>query len=127
MPDDVDQPDGSPAPGEPTKRPPIPRWRRFASRLTAVTCVLYALGAVSVWLTFHYLGESWWPATFLMFSPRWIWGLPLPLVLLLSALFRPRAIGVPLFTGILVLIGLMGFSIPWRSAMNPTRGTHTIR
>ncbi len=116
-----------PREAEETPHPRISRWRQFASRALGVICVLYALGAIAVWLIFHFAGESWWPATFLMFSPRWIWGLPLPVVLVLSAVYRPRAIWVPLFTGILVLVGLMGFSVPWRAAMTPNRGTHTVR
>jgi len=110
-----------------TDAPAVARWWRIASGVTGVVCVLYALGAIAVWLMFHYVGESWWPATFLMFSPRWIWGLPLPVVLVLSGMFRRRAIWVPLATGVLVLVGLMGFSVPWRAAMSPSRGTHTVR
>lgn len=112
---------------EPPPRATASRWKKAASRFVGVICVLYALGAIVVWMMFHFLGESWWPATFLMFSPRWIWGLPLPLVLLLSALFRPKAIWVPLLTGVLVLVGLMGFCVPWRVAMTGRAGANTVR
>jgi endonuclease/exonuclease/phosphatase (EEP) superfamily protein YafD len=109
------------------RRAPLPRWKRIASGWVGALCVLYALGAIAIWLMFRFVGESWWPATFLLFSPRWIWAVPLPVVLPLAGIFRRKSIWVPILTGVLVLIGLMGFSIPWRAAISPSRGPNAVR
>lgn len=61
------------------------------------------------------LSDKWWPATVLLFGPRWILLLPLFVLLPLSAL-RDRALVPPLLlAGGLLLGPVVGFQMNWRS------------
>jgi len=59
------------------------------------------------------LSDRWWPATILLFGPRWVLLLPLS-VLLPLALFTDRPLIPPLALAGLIVIGpVMGFQIGW--------------
>jgi hypothetical protein len=63
------------------------------------------------------LGDHWWPATVLLFGPRWILLLPLGALLPL-AFFRDRPLIPPLILAGLIVIGpVMGFQTGWRSLL----------
>jgi len=100
--------------------------RRCAGATAIALCIAYAVVTVGVWLTLRAAGESWWPATFLLFSPRWVWALPLAGLLPLTLVFRPRWAWLPLATGLVVIFGLMGMCLPWRQVF-PAGGSHTVR
>jgi endonuclease/exonuclease/phosphatase family metal-dependent hydrolase len=71
----------------------------------------YVAFIVFLWLFLYSAGDWWWPATMLLFAPRWFVALP---VLLLSpyALLRDRRSLIPLITGgLVVAVPLMGFTI----------------
>ena len=94
--------------------------RRAASRKWVDRAVWWGtLGFIGVamisWILVGGLGDRWWPATVLLFGPRWI--LILPLVLLLPlTIWRDRALLLPLFlAGLLVLGPVIGFETGWRS------------
>src|SRR5262249_46931367 len=55
----------------------------------------------------------WWPATLLMFLPRWVWGVPLVFLALAALWLRPRALLIVLAGAGVVAWPLMGLSIPW--------------
>lgn len=121
--DRIEQPQTADDPIRPSTSP----WRRRASTLALVLCIFYALGAIGLWLFLRLEGDSWWPATFLLFSPRWIWIVPLLLVLPLTILFRRRWAWLAAATGFFVLFQLMGFCIPWRTAFAHASGKGTVR
>lgn len=124
--DDADEPfREEPAAAAPVAKPR--RRRRFGRFLATAFCLLYAIGAVAIYALFRVEGETWWPATFLLFSPRWLWAVPLPLAMLLVLAFRPRFIWFPLLTGAFVLFGLMGFCLPWRTVLTGARGNSVVR
>lgn len=103
--------------------PARPRWLRAAARVTTTLCVLYILWIVGALLVMRLAGERWWFATLLLFSPRWIWAAPLVLLLPLSLWFR-RRMAIPVaMTGAVVLFAIIGFRVPWRSAL-PAPATH---
>jgi endonuclease/exonuclease/phosphatase (EEP) superfamily protein YafD len=61
------------------------------------------------------LGDRWWPATVLLFGPRWILILPLIGLLPLAAI-KDRALLTPLLLSGVLLVGpVMGFHTGWRS------------
>ena len=60
-------------------------------------------------------GDAWWPATVLLFVPRWPLLLPAPLLGIVVGLIRPRLL-VPLTLGALISLGpAMGYRLGWRS------------
>jgi len=67
--------------------------------------------------------DLWWPATLLLFSPRWVAALPLVLLLPAAGLLRRRALG-PLLAAFVVVAGpVMGFCIPWQRLLSdPPQG-----
>jgi vancomycin resistance protein VanJ len=75
----------------------------------AVCSWLSLVATHAVWL-FVYLGDLWWPATLLMFSPRWLLALPLSLLILAAAWWRRRSLGILLLALLLLLGPVMGFA-----------------
>jgi endonuclease/exonuclease/phosphatase (EEP) superfamily protein YafD len=57
-----------------------------------------------------------------MFAPRWVFALPLALLLILAAIMRSRSVGVVLVCGLVVGWPVMGFNVPWPQL---TRGNPT--
>jgi len=89
------------------------RWRHL--RVALGVCVWLYLGAlVAVWALMYAAGDRWWLATLVLFGPRWVWGLPLAvLVPAVVAWRRWRWLG-PLAASALILGGpLMGLCVPW--------------
>lgn len=83
----------------------------------AVCCWLYLLIVLAAWVLLHF-GDLWWPATLLMFSPRWLLATPsLPLAFA-ALLWRRRLLAVVLLALLLVLGPIMGFQVPWRAAVS---------
>jgi endonuclease/exonuclease/phosphatase (EEP) superfamily protein YafD len=64
-------------------------------------------------LCFRYLSDRFWPATILLYMPRWLWLIPL-LVLLPLSIRRRKVWIIPVLTGVFILGPLMGFNVPWR-------------
>jgi endonuclease/exonuclease/phosphatase (EEP) superfamily protein YafD len=80
--------------------------RRSLWRASLTWCV----AAIIAWPFLHGLGDRWWPATVLLFGPRWVLLLPLVLLVPLALVILPRAL-VPLLGGGVVLAGpVMGFA-----------------
>jgi hypothetical protein len=48
-------------------------------------------------------GDRWWLATMMLFGPRWVYGLPLVL-LVTAAAIRPRRLLWPLVAGAIVVV-----------------------
>jgi vancomycin resistance protein VanJ len=66
--------------------------------------------AVIIWTQ----GDVWWPATVLLFGPRWLFLLPAIPVALAALLIRPRLL-IPIAAALLIALGpLMGFRTGWR-------------
>jgi endonuclease/exonuclease/phosphatase family metal-dependent hydrolase len=82
-------------------------------RKTAWLSWLYVAALLAVWALLANWGDAWWPATVVMFLPRWIWGVPLFVLALLAALLRPRLLGVLLIGAVVVVWPLMGLCVPW--------------
>jgi vancomycin resistance protein VanJ len=98
------------------KELPLPKrgWRRRAERLIAICSWFYLLTVLTLWIGLLTAADLWWPATLLLFSPRWLLLLP-PVPFLLAAVLRPRLL-VPLVATLVLVAGpLMGFCVPWQS------------
>lgn len=86
---------------------------------------LVVLGGVALLL--WRWGDDWWPATVLMFAPRWPWALPL-LPLLAWALWRQRRQVPVLLAGVLVwALGVQNLNLPWPGTWWPPARTGQLR
>ncbi|HEX6643099.1 MAG TPA: endonuclease/exonuclease/phosphatase family protein [Gemmatimonadales bacterium] len=82
-------------------------------RITWRVSIAWTVAAVLTWPFLYGLGDRWWPATVLLFGPRWVLLLPLALLVPLALVLLPRAL-VPLAGGALVVAGpVMGFRAGW--------------
>jgi vancomycin resistance protein VanJ len=105
-------------------RPASAAWTRRAAWLGAVAYLAFALGsAVLLWS----LSDRWWPATVLLFGPRWTLLLPLAL-LIPTALLWDRPLLAPLvLAGLLILGPVMGLRTGWRTLLPGGEGDGAIR
>lgn len=88
-------------------------------RAVAICSWLYSPVVLSAWALIE-AGDSCWPATLLMFAPRWFLALPLIPLLLLAAWRRRRSLPLLFVMFLLVAGPIMGFGIPWRSMTSAT-------
>lgn len=86
--------------------------KKRGARLVRWLCVLYLLAALACW-GLLYFGDAWWPATFLLFAPRWLLAVPLAALAPLAAWRRPSSLLVLLAAGVVVFGPVMGLVIPW--------------
>jgi endonuclease/exonuclease/phosphatase (EEP) superfamily protein YafD len=83
----------------------------------------YLAGLIAIWLAFRFAGDRWWALMPLQYGPRWVWGLPLIMLVPASLLLRRKLLWVDLAAAIIFLFPLMGFCIPWRTAGGRGGGT----
>jgi endonuclease/exonuclease/phosphatase (EEP) superfamily protein YafD len=113
----------TPADAQPTPEPPQPPRRRLRLRLALSRALTLLSGAylvlvVAVWLTLRFAADRWWGGTLLMFGPRWVWGLPLALLVPMALLLRRWRLLVPLaFCATLWLGPVSGLCVPWRRVL----------
>lgn len=95
---------------EPKPRPPR------SARILAILVALYVAGLLAAWVMLNVLSDVWWPATVLLFSPRWPFALPLA-VLVPAAIRLDRRLLAPLGVAALVVVfPVMGFCFSFRGA-----------
>ena len=86
---------------------------RQAGWFLPTLCVLNAIVALAFWLLIRYAADRWWPATVLLYTPRW--PLLVPLLVLVPWAWRTRRrwLWLPVLTGLFVLFPFMDFNVPW--------------
>jgi endonuclease/exonuclease/phosphatase (EEP) superfamily protein YafD len=72
---------------------------------------LYALAVLGCWLSLRYAGDRFWPATVLLFAPRWPMALPLILLAPMAIFIRRRSLWVLSAVALLIAWPIMGFKI----------------
>jgi vancomycin resistance protein VanJ len=81
--------------------------------LTALALVGSAVTAILFWR----LADVWWPATGLLFGPRWVLLAPIPFLVVVAAV-RDRALLAPLAVAGAIIVGpVMGFQTGWRALL----------
>lgn len=75
----------------------------------------------------RYEGDRWWPATLLLFGPRWVWATPLVLLLPLAVIFRRRSLLVLCTSAVVVIGPIMGLCLPWGRVLGGASGGSTLR
>lgn len=84
--------------------------------------VLYLAAVAGAWIALRELGDRWWPATLLLFGPRWALGLPL-LALVPLALSTRRGALIPLAAAAAIVVGpIMDLSLGGLLLAAPRRG-----
>jgi endonuclease/exonuclease/phosphatase (EEP) superfamily protein YafD len=99
------------------------RWGRLMTQISW----LYVGAILATLIVVHTGGDRWWPATLLMFSPRWVFVFPLVMFLPIVIFARRRALW-PLGIGLAVILGpLMGLCLPWRPLIGLSLAQQRIR
>jgi endonuclease/exonuclease/phosphatase family metal-dependent hydrolase len=97
--------------------------RTRASRRVTVLCGLYVAWLLALWALLQQAADDWWPATVLMYMPRWVWAVPLLLLGMAAVWVRPQLFWLLLAGGIVVVWPVMGLCIPWsRLVAEPPAG-----
>jgi endonuclease/exonuclease/phosphatase (EEP) superfamily protein YafD len=103
-------------------RKPVARWSALTMQLSWAYFAASVLLAAILWG----LGDRWWVATILLFIGRWIFLLPLAVLVPAAFAFRRRAI-VPLsFATLVILDPVMGLRTGWRAWL-PRQAGGSIR
>jgi len=106
-----------------------PRWLqalRGAQRALTAACWANLVAVTVGWAGVYLLGDRWWLATVMLFSPRWLWAVPGLVLLALAVLFHRWAL-LPLVAAlVVVLFGPMGLSLPWRPLGGSGRAPLTV-
>jgi endonuclease/exonuclease/phosphatase (EEP) superfamily protein YafD len=90
------------------------RWRGKAGAAVGLLSWLYLAAALHLWLLLWAAPGPWWLATFLRYSPAWVWAFPAACLVPAALLLRRRAL-LPVLAGLVVVVGpVMGFCLPWR-------------
>lgn len=85
---------------------PLPRrWLRRAF-------IGYILSALTVWLIVYLGGDRWWPATVVLFGPRWLLLVPLAVMVPLSPAFHRRLLLAVLPALVFLTWKFAGFCFP---------------
>ncbi len=106
----------SPKPAEVTK--PRSRLSRAVRRAVFGFAVLHVAAVVAVWLLLRLAGDRWWFATLLLYGPRWIYALPLAVLVPAALLWRRAALWPLALAGLIVAGPIMGLCIPWRKLIS---------
>jgi vancomycin resistance protein VanJ len=90
------------------------RWAKIAVAILSFGYLVALIGLIYYIRTW---GDRTAAATILLFSPRWLFTLPLVLLIPLAAWFDRRLLIVCVITAGIALFGLLGFSLGWRRLM----------
>src|SRR6516164_2083941 len=97
-------PSGSVGPMKSARRP-------WAVRLLAWGCWLYLAIVLAAWVVLRVAADRWWPATLLMFGPRWLLAVPLGILVAGAVVVRRRLLGLLLPAGVVLAGPVMGFQL----------------
>jgi endonuclease/exonuclease/phosphatase family metal-dependent hydrolase len=75
---------------------------------------LYVLALIGLCVFLWTLADIWWPATVVMYVPRWGFGLPLIILVPAALRWRPRSLRLLLLGALVWLWPLMDLCLPWR-------------
>ncbi len=88
---------------------------------------LYLLGVLGVTIALLVFSDVWWPATVILFAPRWIWASPLALLVPAALRLHRRSLLPLALAGYLVLFPVMGFEVPSPGAALADKGARDLR
>ena len=83
--------------------------------------------AIAVVILIRAEGERWWIGTLILFGPRWIFGLPLLIVVPLMLLIHRRLVWVVAVSALIFTFPILGVCIPWRIWLTSTPSARPLR
>jgi endonuclease/exonuclease/phosphatase (EEP) superfamily protein YafD len=100
----------------------------WTSRFAAFACGAYLLAIVAAAVVLWTLSDQWWPATVLLFAPRWVLSLPLIVLVPLAAVFHRKSLVVLGVAGLVLTAGLLGYcySLDGTSRSKPEAGVRLL-
>lgn len=87
-----------------------PGYRLLVLCMRAAT-VSYLLLVLGIWLLLYMEGDRWWPATLVLFGPRWLLSLPLLVLVPIVAWLERRQLILLLVVAGIVFGPIMGFHV----------------
>lgn len=98
-----------------------------SSRLLTASVLLYLAGVVAVAFLLLVKADTWWVATVILFAPRWIWALPLVLLVPWALLRRRRLLWALGLAALILVFPVMDFELPSLRALTSDGEQHTLR
>lgn len=82
-------------------------------------CIRAAAGAyliliLALWLVLYAGSERWWPATMILFGPRWLFSLPLLILVPLAAWFDRRQLILLFIAAVILFVPVMRVCVPFQ-------------
>jgi len=105
-------------------KPASPAFTHTAVWLAAWASVGLAVGAAFLLWGFS---DGWWPATVLLFGPRWTLLLPVALVIPAALIWDRPLLGLLTVAALVILGPVMGFRTGWRPLLPRGEGSPEIR
>ncbi|MGA2233136.1 MAG: endonuclease/exonuclease/phosphatase family protein [Tepidisphaeraceae bacterium] len=90
--------------------------RRFQFAVLVANALYFGLLAV-LWIILQLAADSWWIATLILFGPRWVFGVPLLLLLPAVLITNRRMLVLVVVEIFLLMFGIMDFRVPWRTVI----------
>lgn len=81
-----------------------------AARLIAI---FYLFALLALWAMLRFDTGFWWPVTLFLFSPRWVVGVPLLVLVPLTLAFHRRMTLLYALHGLIILFPIMDYRISW--------------
>jgi vancomycin resistance protein VanJ len=88
----------------------VPAWAGMAVN---ALCLIYFAGLAALWLLLRFAGDRWWPVTPILYGPKWIWGMPMLLLVPAAAIARSRISSVAIIASVFVAGSVMGVRVHW--------------
>lgn len=98
-------------------------WRRSVN----IALVCYVVGLLAVWSALDWAGDRWWMATVVLYAPRWLWGLPLCVLVPVAAVKHVRLLWLLVLVSAIVIGPIMGLCLPWRILLAPEKDGPRLR
>ena len=103
------------------------RWPGRVRALVTSLSVLYAAAVLGLCLLLHLASDRWWPATLVLYGPRWLCALPLLVLVPAAAVCSRRLLGLLAAVSVVLLVPLMGLCLPWAPLVRPSCRGPSVR
>ncbi|WP_214169509.1 endonuclease/exonuclease/phosphatase family protein [Geoanaerobacter pelophilus] len=95
------------------------RSSRISSAIISICFIVYFIIVIIAWVLVLAVGDLWWPITFLLFAPRWLFALPAVFFIPFALLINRRLL-LPLVVALLIILGpFMGFNVTINKISKP--------